>query len=146
MKAKHLIPLIVVAVAACNNAEKPNISSIKPEAAKTTPAAAKFNNLKVETLSNEVRALLDAKDEKDLVIVVKAKGGSVLYGAPGHGFKKTERGDLERYLAEANKRGIKTEEVNSLSIKTLRASPECEWFEDGFGNTVWYFDSTCPHF
>lgn len=120
--------------------------TIQSEPAKITPTDAKFNNMKVRTLSKEVRALLGAKDERDLVIVVKAKGGSIMYGAPGRGFKKAEKGDSQRYLAEAKKRGTKVEVVNNLSIKTLRASPECGWYEDGFGNTFWYFADTCPHF
>ena len=146
MKAKHFFPLLALNLVACSNDQKQNNPPINPEPAKTTPSDAKFNNLKVETLSAEVRALLGAKDERDLVIVIKAKGGGVVYGAPGRGFKKAEEGELDRYLEEAKKRGIKVEEVNAVSVKTLRASPECEWFEDGGGNKMWYFDDSCPHF
>lgn len=146
MKAHYLLPLIALTLVGCFETGKHQNPPIKPESAKITPPGARFDDtLKLETLSNEVRTLLDAKDERDLVIVVKAKGGSVVYGAPGRGFKKAEQGDLERYLAEAIKRGIKVEVVNSLTVKTLRASPECDWYELG-GNRFWYEDATCPHF
>lgn len=146
MKTKYLLPLLALVLVSCSKPDKNSDVVIKPEPAKTTPPDATFNNMKVATLSAEVRALLDAKDEKDLVIVVKANGGGVVYGAPGQGFKKAEAGDLARYLEEAKKRGTKVEEVNSIAFKTLRASPECGWYEDGFGNFFWYFADTCPHF
>lgn len=144
MKAQYLLSMIALSLAACSGPWKHNNPPIKPETAKITPPGARFdNNLRVGTLSNEVRTLLDAKDERDLVIVVKAKGGSVVYGAPGRGFKKAEEGDLERFLEEARKRDIEVEVVNTFTIKTLRASPECEWYEDA-GNRFWYEDESCP--
>jgi len=145
MKFKYLLPLIALALVACKDDGRNNNPSIKPEPAKTTPPDAKFNNLKVETLSTEVRALLDAKDEKDLVIVIKANGGTVAYGAPGRSFKKVEKYDLDKYLEEMKKKDKKVEVVNQVTIKTLRASPACEWYDDGAGNIFWY-DDTCPHF
>lgn len=143
MKAQYLLPMIALTLAACSGPWKHNSPPIKPETAKITPPGAKFSKLRAETLSNEARTLLDAKDEKDLVIVVKAKGGSVVYGAPGRGFKKAEEGDLERFLEEARKRDIEVEVVNTLTVKTLRASPECQWYEDA-GDSFWYEDESCP--
>ena len=145
MNVKYLLPLMVLALVACDDRGKPDNPPIKPEPAKTTPPDAKFKDLKVETLSNEVRNLLGAKDERDVILVIKAKGGTVAYGAPGRGFTKIDKGVAEKHLAELERSGRKVEVVNQITIKTLRASPECDWYEDGFGNVFWYFEAPCPN-
>jgi len=139
MKTLPLVIAIGITLTACHN------PPIKPEPAKTVPPNTQFNKLKVETLSTDVRKALRADDERDLVLILKADGGAILYGAPGRGFRKGTKGEIEHYLEEMKKKDKKVEVVNSIQLRTLRASPACDWYDDGIGNIVWYFDG-CPNF
>jgi hypothetical protein len=121
MKAHHSLTLIALLLAGCSNNPAPLVTD-------TT-----HKGLEIRLLSDELRKQLGVGPD-DLVSSVTSDGKTILYAAPGREFK---------FVEQEPPSDLKT--INRITILvTPKASTECKYYGDGFGNKVWYPKPPCP--
>lgn len=100
-----------------------------------------IERLQLKILDEATRKKLNAANPGDLIAVFN-KNGVTLYGAPGKAFKFVPDEPDTKSTDKSKK--VAKELVNDVVIKTFVKSPECQDFDDGAGNRIWY-PSDCPH-
>ncbi len=131
----RLLPLLIAfSLSACTQIEV-------IDAEVTNPRAMSKKQPQLKILDEATRKKLNAANPGDLIAVFN-KDGVTLYGAPGKAFKFAPDEPDTKSTDKSKK--VAKELVNDVVIKTYVNSPECQDFDDGAGNRIWY-PSACPH-